>query len=487
MLGFSLPGTCLGQGYGSADSSGTKPTQDTMYRLYSTTKTFTAMLAYIARDQGRLSLDDTVASRVPGFEMLSPYVPTNRGITFRQLGRHLSGLPREPPCMQFVAGDDPHHFNCQNVTTAEILARLSGVAQKLRTDVLPQYSNLGFSLLGHAAAGQLKDRWMSYRDAVRGAILEPLQMNRTGFEITPEIRAGMATGHSAGVEDTLDYYDIGWAAPAGQMYSSTRDLGKLVKMFFRDTAKGDIGAGQPLDGATIREMMRPQIINADFNGGGATGTTGYGIPWEIRFQESNGYWEYTKGGGGPGYVAWIVMIPELKLGATVLVSTSDLSVAETVFPSLDEVVPPLVDYLRAAEQATNSTGFLPPNYKDIVGTYTILERDSPWGAEAHHHVTLASEADPHLVFDGKDALAYVPALSNATTVVLRMYPTDDTGPCNSIETGFYYGFVYWHARGGNGDRAWVEQPGMYYGPRFTKSDTASSLPVRSSPQRLLFP
>ena len=100
---------------------------------------------------GRLSLDDTVESRVPGFEMLSPFAPTNRGITFRQLGCHLAGLPREPPCMQFVAGDDPHHFNCQNVTTAEILARLSGVAQKLRTDVLPQYSNLGFSLLGHAA------------------------------------------------------------------------------------------------------------------------------------------------------------------------------------------------------------------------------------------------------------------------------------------------------------------------------------------------
>jgi CubicO group peptidase (beta-lactamase class C family) len=67
------------------------------------------------RDQGLISLDDTVEQYIPSFRPLNPY-QTRRKITLRQLASHLSGLSREEPCLA-------QRDNCTEAEIMELIAK----------------------------------------------------------------------------------------------------------------------------------------------------------------------------------------------------------------------------------------------------------------------------------------------------------------------------------------------------------------------------
>ena len=60
---------------------------DERFRIGSVTKTFVAALVLLLVEDGKLRLDDTVESRLPGL------IPSGEEITVRQLLSHTSGLP----------------------------------------------------------------------------------------------------------------------------------------------------------------------------------------------------------------------------------------------------------------------------------------------------------------------------------------------------------------------------------------------------------
>ena len=75
---YRLPGMALGiirdqelawvGGFGAADlDSGKKPTENTIARIASVTKTFTMTAIMQLRDQGKLNLEDPLAQHIPEF------------------------------------------------------------------------------------------------------------------------------------------------------------------------------------------------------------------------------------------------------------------------------------------------------------------------------------------------------------------------------------------------------------------------------------
>ena len=74
------------EGVGSADldQPGVAPTADTQYLIASHSKTFTAVTIMALRDEGKLSLDDTVEKLIPESKQA--------GITVRQMLSHVSGM-----------------------------------------------------------------------------------------------------------------------------------------------------------------------------------------------------------------------------------------------------------------------------------------------------------------------------------------------------------------------------------------------------------
>lgn len=171
----------------SPDPSLGSPTGDSVFRIGSITKVFTTLLMLQLRDQGLLkSTSEDITTYLPEFKIQNPY-QTKRGVTFWQLSSHMGGLPRETPC-------DNIFFHGCNLTDDQVYANLSKMELILPPGSVPNYSNLGFALLGHALERVSGTGW---EESVQEMILDPLGMTRSGSVFTPEILKDLAVGYFA--------------------------------------------------------------------------------------------------------------------------------------------------------------------------------------------------------------------------------------------------------------------------------------------------
>ena len=83
------------KGFGYADLESKKPmTTDTVFRIGSQSKTFTAIAVLQLQEQGRLALSDPVEKFIPGFKVKGGKT-SSEPITIHQLLTHTAGLPSE--------------------------------------------------------------------------------------------------------------------------------------------------------------------------------------------------------------------------------------------------------------------------------------------------------------------------------------------------------------------------------------------------------
>ena len=83
------------QGFGFADKEKKLPaTPETIYRLGSISKLFTATAAMQLADQGKLDIDKPVEVYLPEFSIKSRFTDAH-AITPRNIMTHHSGLPRD--------------------------------------------------------------------------------------------------------------------------------------------------------------------------------------------------------------------------------------------------------------------------------------------------------------------------------------------------------------------------------------------------------
>ena len=142
-------------------------------------------MTLMLRDSGMLkSLDDNITNYLKEFSIQNPY-QTRRGITFRQLSSHMSGLPRNAPC--------PGIFDTGcNLSYEKIYENLSKMKLMWPPGFQPEYSNLGFGLLGRVLE---KIQGPTWEDQVRKMVFEPLAMNNSGNSFTPETIKNLAVGY----------------------------------------------------------------------------------------------------------------------------------------------------------------------------------------------------------------------------------------------------------------------------------------------------
>lgn len=209
---------------------------DSRFRIGSITKTFTAVLVMQARDAGLLGLDDPIAKYLD--------VPAHGELTIRRLLSHTGGLQREP------AGD---------VWDTLAPPELAGLLKELADAEVVHppsrrfhYSNLGFALLGHAAAKVLGGQWW---DLVRERICVPLGLTATTYERPDNAVVGYlvdAYSDHARPEPATDFRAV---APAAQLWSTATDLATWAA-FLADPAGVD-PQGQVLSADTLEEMRWP--------------------------------------------------------------------------------------------------------------------------------------------------------------------------------------------------------------------------------------
>lgn len=148
--------------FGFADKADQRiPTVQTLYRIGSITKLFTATAVAQLHERGLLDLNDPVSKYLPELKVVACFGRPE--VTIAQLLTHQSGLPHsyEP---NFWTGSD-----------------WRGVAADLKCDMVPyrpglivSYSNVGYTLLGNVIE---KVSGESYHHYVQTHILEPLQID----------------------------------------------------------------------------------------------------------------------------------------------------------------------------------------------------------------------------------------------------------------------------------------------------------------------
>jgi len=110
-----------------------------------------------------------------------------------------------------------------------------GVAAGLRLLFSPgsdlAYSNLGFAVLGQITAHVLG---MAWADTLTKMVFEPLGMKNSGNSFGSADLSRIAAGYYPDGR-VAELIDIGWGSPAGQSYSSTADLAKLMLLAFSES------------------------------------------------------------------------------------------------------------------------------------------------------------------------------------------------------------------------------------------------------------
>src|SRR5262245_58638928 len=234
------------RGLGECRLGGPAPDEQTVFRIASMTKSFTAAAVLLLRDEGALRLEDPADVYVPelaGLRALAGSAP----VTIRQLLTMTAGFPTDDPWGDFLQGQPPSEF-------AEFLA--GGVSLAWAPGTRFEYSNLGYAILGRVIAAACGGDYVEF---VRTRLFLPLDMSDTGFD-TDEFRPDqLAHGYrgKAGNWQEVAMAPTGAFAPMGGIFSCVSDLARWVGGFLAAVQPEDEPnrGPHPLRAASRREMQ----------------------------------------------------------------------------------------------------------------------------------------------------------------------------------------------------------------------------------------
>jgi CubicO group peptidase (beta-lactamase class C family) len=248
------------RGHGLADVASKTPiTEDTVFRIASLTKLFTAVAVMQLSEQGLVDLD------APANDYLRAYrlVPAQAGwrpATLRHLLTHTAGIPEIRGVTDLLqadfmpSGGRPGHLS---VKAGEPLPSLAEYYRgDLRIVVEPgtafAYTNHGFATLGQVVEDVSS---MPLERYFRERIFEPLGMADTDLVRSERIRSGLATGYAFGRKGPAPVQDREWTcAGGGGIYSTTRDMARFVGALLGGGANEH---GRILEPATLATMFEP--------------------------------------------------------------------------------------------------------------------------------------------------------------------------------------------------------------------------------------
>ncbi len=311
---YRLPGMALGiirdqelawfGGFGAADlDTGKKPTENTIARIASVTKTFTTTAIMQLRDEGQLTLEDPLAQHIPEFASARALCGEVEGVTLRRLLTHRSGLVTESPTHGWNALDFP--------SREEMLGKLPETGIVIPQDSAFKYSNLAFGLLGEVV---YRLTGTPYTEYVRANIIDPLGLTSTVFDLTDELHPHFFVGYNPTPyqdrPDRAPYAHLNGISSAGQLHSTVGDLAKWISFQFR-TNGGDRSSAQVLKGQTLVETHQPQYVEPDWSAGQCLG-------WRATRIGDHIY--HNHGGGIHGFGTQVWFNVPSKTGVVVLIN-----------------------------------------------------------------------------------------------------------------------------------------------------------------------
>jgi CubicO group peptidase (beta-lactamase class C family) len=282
-------------------------TPDSLFRIASMSKAFTALAILKLRDQGRLQLDALAEAYVP--EMRNWRYPTSDSprIRVRDLLSHVGG---------FVT-DDPWGDRQTPLSDAEFTAMLRhGVPFTRAPQSQFEYSNLGYALLGRIVTN-VSGR--PYKDYIEQEIMRPLGMNSTGYDISAAPRERRALGYrwendSFALEPDMAHGAFG---AMGGVQTSATDYARWVAFLLSAWPARDGPEQGPVRRSSVRELAQglnfPAVANRPGQPESCPQAQTYGMGFRVA-QDCDLGLTLAHGGGYPGYGSYLLLLPERGIG-----------------------------------------------------------------------------------------------------------------------------------------------------------------------------
>lgn len=292
--------------FGVQDTGSNRPvTSNTIFRVASMTKAFTALTILALRDDGLLRLDAPAAEYVP--ELRNWKYPTDDSpqIRVRDLLNHDAG---------FVT-DDPWGDRQTPMPEADFTRLLiEGVPFTGVPGMRYEYSNFGYALLGRIITNVSKK---PYSETIANTLLKPLGMTGAGFvaEAAPvDTRAlGYRWEDNAWrVEPTLG---PGVFGAMGGLQTSANDYAKWVGFLLSAWPPRDGVDNGPVRRSTVRELAQgsnfPRFRNrpARSDAPHSRQSVVYGMGMNAAIDDDLGF-TLSHSGGYPGYGSHVLLLPD---------------------------------------------------------------------------------------------------------------------------------------------------------------------------------
>ena len=272
-----------------------RATDATLFRIGSTSKAFVALTALALEREGKLSLQDPLAKRLPGFYFKNAWESTDP-IRIVHLLEHTSGF--DDNSLQSYANSDPTPITLVAVLALDSATRVS----RWRPGTRFSYCNTGPAIVariielieGKPFEQVVQERWFS-----------PIGMATATYMRPDSTRFPVATLYKPDGVTAVPYWHV-FIRPAGSINATSHDMAAYVRFLL---GRGSANGRALLPAESLERMERSEA-----SAGARAGLTlGYGLHM-YRTTDSTGYTWTSHNGGVEGGLSDLSYMPAYGVG-----------------------------------------------------------------------------------------------------------------------------------------------------------------------------
>lgn len=310
------------QAYGeTAPGNDTEPDARSIFRIASVSKVFAGDLLAALAAKGKLKLTDPLQKYAPEGAKVGV---NGRPITLLDLATHSAGLPRELPNPDTKITNNPFEAFDRDYYWKWMSSNQPAYAPGTTTI----YSNLGYGLLGDALA---KAGGADYSTVLANEVLKPAGLTDTTNVLSDEQKKRLMTGL-----DPLDKPDANSPVPdimyaSAGIYTSAEDMVRWMRWHLdgasqlREDALLDHTLWLPYDG--LKHVVGTEVTAGD----------GMGLGWVATLPSNQTPFLLGKSGGLGGFMSYVVLSPNRKLGIFVVASRVNFAMFENIHSQVREL------------------------------------------------------------------------------------------------------------------------------------------------------
>ncbi len=285
---------------------------DAVFAIRSMTKPVVGTVVLMLVEEGRLALDDAVASVLPSFDH-----DRSRAITVRQLLTHTAGLshPGYPEPLE----------GYRSLRQAVDAVGEAGPSHPPGARFV--YSDASTAVLAAVAAAVTSSR---IEDLIHERVLEPLGMRQTSCELPlgHPLRPRVGPAYRQSANGFRKYWTntqpplLPFFRASGGLYSTPLDYARFISVWMHG---GRYGEQQLFSRQTARAAL--EIVPASaMSGSGLVGSVGYGMQWQIFAPPRGERLPHFGHAGSDGTMA--LAMPERDLAVLYFTQSRGTSTAE---------------------------------------------------------------------------------------------------------------------------------------------------------------